>query len=168
MRFKFYADYVKMRNAVNANLIAQEINSGNYFIHKASESQGDSLLTEMLQDFKGKVVMIDFWNTWCVPCRNAIKAMKPMEEEYKGKDVVFLFIANESSNLNEWEEIAPTIKGHHYRLPVNQCNTLTDKWGFSAIPSYVIIGKDGKRKDSHTGFKGVEYYKAKIDAELKK
>ena len=169
MRFKFYADYVKMRNAVNANLIAQEINSGNYFIHKASESQGDSLLTEMLQDFKGKVVMIDFWATWCMPCRNAIKAMKPMEEEYEGKDVVFLFVADESSNLDVWEEITPSIKGHHYRLTTNQCNTLTDKWGLgTGVPSYVIIGKDGKTKDSHTGFKGVEYYKAKIDAELKK
>ena len=169
MRFKFYADYVKMRNAVNANLIAQEINSGNYFIHKAGESQGDSLLTEMLQDFKSKVVMIDFWATWCMPCRNAIKAMKPMEEEYEGKDVVFLFVADESSNLDVWEEITPSIKGHHYRLTTNQCNTLTDKWGLgTGVPSYVIIGKDGKTKDSHTGFKGVEYYKAKIDAELKK
>ena len=169
MRFKFYADYVKMRNADNANLIAQEINGGNYFIHKAGESQGDSLLTEMLQDFKGKVVMIDFWATWCVPCRNAIKSMKPMEEEYEGKDVVFLFVADESSDLKVWEEITPSIKGHHYRLTTKQCNTLTDKWGLgTGVPSYVIIGKDGKTKDFHTGFKGVEYYKTIIDKELKK
>ena len=169
MRLKFYADYVKMRNADNANLIAQEINGGNYFIHKAGESQGDSLLTEMLQDFKGKVVMIDFWATWCVPCRNAIKSMKPMEEEYEGKDVVFLFVADESSDLKVWEEITPSIKGHHYRLTTKQCNTLTDKWGLgTGVPSYVIIGKDGKTKDFHTGFKGMEYYKTIIDKELKK
>ena len=92
-----------------------------------------------------------------------------MEEEYEGKDVVFLFVADESSNLDVWEEITPSIKGHHYRLTTNQCNTLTDKWGLgTGVPSYVIIGKDGKRKDSHTGFKGVEYYRNLIDKELQK
>jgi hypothetical protein len=45
---------------------------------------------------------------------------------------------------------------------------LTDKWRLSGIPSFVLIGKDGLVKDFHTGSKGVEYYRAMIEAELKK
>ncbi|MBR2888617.1 MAG: TlpA family protein disulfide reductase, partial [Bacteroidales bacterium] len=73
-----------------------------------------------------------------------------------------------TSPLNEWEAMKPTIKGHHYRLTHKQYNTICDKWGFSSIPSYVIIGKDGLEKDFHTGFKGTDYYKVKIEEELKK
>ncbi len=168
MRFKFYADYVKMRNADIAKQIAEAQQRGNLYNHVDGDRDADSLLVDILQEYKGKVVMIDFWATWCAPCRAAIKDMKSMEESFEGKDVAFLFITGETSPLNEWEAMKPTIKGHHYRLTNKQYNTICDKWGFSSIPSYVIIGKDGLEKDFHTGFKGTDYYKVKIEEELKK
>ena len=168
MRFKFYADYVKMRNADIAKQIAEAQQRGNLYNHVDGDRDADSLLVDILQEYKGKVVMIDFWATWCAPCRAAIKDMKSMEESFEGKDVAFLFITGETSPLNEWEAMKPTIKGHHYRLTDNQYNTICDKWGFSSVPSYVIIGKDGLEKDFHTGFKGTDYYKVKIEEELKK
>ena len=168
MRVPFYAEYIK---AENAKLIARqqaEIARGGYYVHKAGDSEGDSLLVELVKDFKGKVVLIDFWNTWCGPCRQAIKEMRPMEESYEGKDVVFLFIADTSSPEEEYNGMIPSMKGHHFRLSDSQQNSLKRKWGFTGIPSYVIIGKDGMVKDYHTGFHGVEYYKQKIDDELRK
>ena len=168
MRIPFYAEYIK---AKNAELIARqqaEKARGGYYVHKAGDSEGDSLLVELVKDFKGKVVLIDFWNTWCGPCRQAIKQMRPMEESYEGKDVVFLFIADTSSPEDEYNGMIPSMKGHHYRLTDSQKSSLMRKWGFTGIPSYVIIGKDGMVKDYHTGFHGVEYYKRKIEEELRK
>ncbi len=168
MRNPFYAKYIKTKNAEINAILAAEKQRGGYYIHQASNKIGDALLEEITKDFKAKVVFIDFWNTWCGPCRAASKKMAPMEESFEGQDVVFIFIANESSPLNEWEGMTPSMKGHHYRLSYDQCNSLMDKWNFEAIPSYVIIGKDGAVKDFHTGFKGVDYYKTKIEEELKK
>ena len=61
-----------------------------------------------------------------------------------------------------------TMKGHHYRFTEAQVNSLRSKFDFSGIPSYIIVGKDGIVKDFHTGFRGLEYYNAKIEEELKK
>ena len=168
MRFPFYAEYVKAQNAAITAKIEAEKARGGYFTHQAGESEGDALFVDLLKDFKGKVVLIDFWNTWCAPCRSAIKQMAPMEKSFEGKDVVFLYLADESSPLEEYNNVIVSMKGHHYRLTQSQSTSLKNKWNFSGIPSYVIVGRDGMVKDFHTGFRGADYYKAKIEEELGK
>ncbi|MBO4371836.1 MAG: TlpA family protein disulfide reductase [Bacteroidales bacterium] len=168
MRIPFYAEYVKAKNAEVSVKIEAEKARGGYHLHQVGESEGDSLFVDLIKDFKGKVVFIDFWNTWCGPCRQAIKQMAPMEKSFEDKDVVFLFIADESSPKEEYDGMIVSMKGHHYRLTERQSSTLKQKWGFTGIPSYVIVGKDGMVKDFHTGFKGNDYYKNKIEEELNK
>ena len=168
MRFPFYAEYVKAKNAEVTAKIAAEKSRGGYHVHQAGESEGDSLFVDLIKDFKGKVVFVDFWNTWCAPCRMAIKEMEPMEKYFEGKDVVFLFLADESSPQKEYDGMIVSMKGEHYRLTESQSSSLKQKWGFTGIPSYVIVGRDGMVKDFHTGFHGVEYYKQKIEEELNK
>jgi hypothetical protein len=94
--------------------------------------------------------------------------MEPMEKAFEGKDVVFLFVADESSPQAEYDGMIVSMKGEHYRLSNAQASSLKQKWGFTGIPSYVIVGRDGMVKDFHTGFHGVEYYKQKIEEELNK
>ena len=168
MRIPFYTEYVKAKNAEIVAKIAAEKARGGYHFHQAGESEGDALLVDMIKDFKGKVILIDFWNTWCMPCRHAIKQMEPMKEEFEGKDVVFMYIADESSPQQDYDGMIPSMKGEHYRLTESQQSSLMRKWGFTGIPSYVIIGKDGMVKDFHTGFQHVDYYKQKINEELEK
>ncbi|MBP5666778.1 MAG: TlpA family protein disulfide reductase [Salinivirgaceae bacterium] len=168
MRFPFYAEYVKAKNAEITAKIEAEKARGGYYTHQAGESEADALFVDLIKDFKGKVVFIDFWNTWCGPCRQAMKQMEPMEKEFEGKDVVFLYLADESSPLEEYNNMIVSIKGHHYRLTEKQSSSLKKKWNFNGIPSYVIVGRDGMVKDFHTGFHGVDYYKAKLEEELKK
>ena len=167
MRFPFYAEYVKRKNA---EIIAQKVadTRSNYYSHITGESTGDSLLVELLKGSHGKVVFIDFWNTWCVGCRRAIKIMEPMKNDFEGKDVDFLYIADETSPQDEYDKAISPMKGRHCRLTEKEYQSLLQKFGFSGIPSYIIIGRDGMVKDSHNGFRGAEYYKAKIEAELKK
>ena len=163
MRIPFYAEYIKAKNAEIVAKIAAEKARGGYHVHKAGDSEGDSLLVDLIKDFRGKVILIDFWNTWCAPCRDAIKQMTPMKEEFEGKDVVVMYIADESSPQETYDGMIVSMKGEHYRLSERQKGSLMQKWGFTGIPSYVIIGKDGMVKDFHTGFQGVEYYKRKIE-----
>jgi thiol-disulfide isomerase/thioredoxin len=139
---------------------------GGYYAHKEGESVADSLLVELLKDNQNKVVLIDFWNTWCGPCRGAIKDMEPMKAEFEDKDVVFMYLADMTSPENEYNELIPTIKGLHHRLPNSDVDALKRKWGFTGIPAYVLIGKDGMVKDF--GGYGTDYFRQKINAELEK
>ena len=167
MRHKFYAEYLKSLIAKTKGVMTAEQQRGGYTVHQADANTGDALLEDILKDYKGKVVFFDFWNTWCGPCRMAIKQMAPMEEGFEGQDVVFVLLADESSPAEEWSRLITQMKGHHYRLSNVQMHSLMQKWNLTEFPSYVIFGKDGAVKDVHSIFKGVDYYKNKIDELLK-
>ncbi len=162
----FYAQYIKAKNAELEAKIAAENARGGYYAHQLGESVADSLLVELLKDCHGKVVLIDFWNTWCGPCRGAMKDMEPMKAEFEGKDVAFVYVADTSSPEQEYNAVIPTVKGQHHRLPESDVDALKRKWGFSGIPAYVLIGKDGTVKD-YAGH-GTEYFRMKINEELRK
>lgn len=88
---------------------------------------------------------MDFWNTWCAPCRGAIEAVEPLKNTVlKSDDIVWLYIANESSPLVKYREMIPGIKGIHYRLPKDKWDYLRDKFGIDGIPSYVLVDRSGK------------------------
>lgn len=166
MSHPFYAQYIKAKNAEILAKIEAEKARGGYYAHKAGESLADSLLVELLKEHKGKVVLIDFWNTWCGPCRSAMKSMEPMKAEFDGKDVAFVYVADVSSPEQEYNSVISTVKGQHHRLPESDVDALKRKWNFHGIPAYVLIGKDGMVKDIDGH--GTEYFRQKINEELKK
>ena len=81
-------------------------------------------------------------------------------------DVVFLYLADVSSPENEYNDLIPTVKGVHHRLPESDYDALKRKWNISGIPAYILIGKDGTVKD-RDGY-GTEYFREKINEELNK
>lgn len=99
----------------------------------------------MLKPFQGKVVYVDFWATWCGPCRNGMQAIKPLKEELKGRDdIVFLYITNHSSPEGLYNNMIPDIKGEHYRVSQDQWNYLSSQFGISGIPHYMLVNKTGE------------------------
>lgn len=62
----------------------------------------DSIMTNIINRYRGSVVFIDCWATWCGPCKSNIKELKPLKEEYAGKDVKFLYLTNETSDHDLW------------------------------------------------------------------
>lgn len=104
----------------------------------------DRLFDAIITPYKGKVVFVDFWNTWCGPCRMSIKATEPLKEkELKSDSIVWLYIANETSPLVQYKTMIPGIRGKHFRLNNKQWAYLCDKFQIDGIPSYVLVDKDG-------------------------
>ena len=77
---------------------------------------GDELFQTIVSQHPGKAVFFDLWATWCGPCMKGIEKMEPLKEELKEKDIVFVYITDESSPLAEWSEQVLKIPGLHYRV----------------------------------------------------
>lgn len=123
--------------------------------------------TVSLSDYKGKVVVLDFWATWCGPCKMSFPGMQLAVNKYKDNaNVVFLFI-------DTWETLEPTerhdavtkfIQEKKYDFHVLLDNKVSDRdfevakaftpFGITGIPVKFFIGKDGNVKFMATGYPG--------------
>lgn len=107
----------------------------------------DKLFDTIVAPYKGKVVLVDFWNTWCAPCQASIKANEPLKSgELKSDDLVWIYIANETSPIVKYKTDIAKIQGRHYRLSDEQWAYLCEKFDIDGIPSYVVVSKDGSYK----------------------
>lgn len=114
-------------------------------IEETLNVSNEKLFEAIIAPHKGKVILVDFWNTWCGPCRASIEANEPLKSgELKSDDLVWIYIANETSPILKYKTMIPRIKGIHYRLNDSQWQYLCEKFKIDGIPSYVLVDKDGK------------------------
>lgn len=112
-------------------------------INETPKSEEGQLLPDILKKYKGKVVFIDFWATWCGPCLEGLQISKPVKSEYNDKDVVFVYITDTSSPKKMWENKIQQIGGEHYYLTEEKKVEIMDQYNFSSIPNYMIYDKQG-------------------------
>lgn len=160
------AAYREMLTAANNELLAQlEANKKKtgYTINQVDANvSNEDLFTSIISKFKGKVLLVDFWATWCGPCRMANKTMAPMKEELKDKDILYLYITGETSPLKTWENMIPDIHGEHFRLTDAQWKYLSDAFKIEGVPTYLIVDREGNTTFRQTGFPGVEKMKEEL------
>lgn len=133
-----------------------------YTVNEVGDVKNEDLLNSIISKYKGKVILIDFWATWCGPCRMAMKEMLPMKEELKDKDIVYIFLTGETSPLPTWQNMIPDIHGEHFRVTNEQWKYLCKAFNIEGIPTYFITDKTGNIAYRTAGFPGVSTMKEKL------
>lgn len=96
----------------------------------------------------------------------AMEAMKPVKAQYKGKDVVFVYLTGETSPIGAWNKTIPDIKGEHYRVTASQWRYWYKELGIEGVPTFMVFDRKGKFTAKYTGFPGAEEIEASINANL--
>ncbi len=101
-----------------------------------------------LEDYRGKVVVMDFWATWCGPCKLAMPGLQKLHEKYKDRDVVVL-------GMNCWERGDPVgyMRSNNFTYGlVTGADNFATQYGVRGIPTFVVIGVDGSKIHQASGF----------------
>jgi len=103
-----------------------------------------------LSDFRGKVVFLNFWATWCPPCRAEMPSMQNLYEKLKGKDFEMLAVSLDRPGKSA---VKPFIEERNYtfRVLLDSSGKVAARYGIVSIPTTYIINKEGKIVDKIIG-----------------
>ncbi len=133
---------------------------------KAPEFEAQTLAEQAVtsKQLTGKVVVVDFWATWCVPCSSVIPVLQEVTDKFRDQGVVFLAVnVGEDPNL-----IKGFLKEQEWDLNVvvDADTRLSTAFAAEAIPLTMVIGKTGVVESVHVGFPGPEALRKRLSDEL--
>jgi peroxiredoxin len=119
-----------------------------------------------LADYRGKVVLLNFWATWCGPCQIEIPWFQEFEQQYKSKGFEVLGV---SMDEDGWAAVKPYMAAHklNYRIVLGDETVSALYGGLEALPTTFIIDREGKFAfPPHVGLVGKNEYASEIQSLL--
>lgn len=110
--------------------------------------QGENL---RLEDFRGQVVMLNFWASWCGPCRQEMPVMDEIQSKYKdlGFTVLAVSVDKNPAEANRFLEAVPV----DFPILYDTESSVSELYGIDAMPSTVMIDRNGNARFLHRGYK---------------
>jgi peroxiredoxin len=114
-----------------------------------------------LSDFKGKVILLNFWATWCGPCKTEIPWFIEFETQFQGRGFTVIGV---SMDEDGWKVVNPYVADHKINYPIVLANEEVNELygGIEALPTTLLIGRDGKVAFLHAGLISREDYEKEI------
>lgn len=126
--------------------------------------------TVSLQDLRGKVVMLNFWATWCLPCAAEMPALTKLAREYESKGFVFLAVNQDEGETAQEQvglfvaQIAPDLG----RSVVFADEQMIVNYAVEDLPTSYFVGRDGRIIESYAGYASESLVRQKIESALGK
>ncbi len=120
-----------------------------------------------LSEYRGKVVLIDFWATWCPPCRRGIPDLIKLKEEYKNKDfeIIGVSLDRVTRGGSTAEDVIPFMKkmGINYPIVWGTLQTPQAFGSVHAIPTTFFLDKNGKVRKKIEGLESLQALESEVD-----
>ena len=147
-----------------ASLAFADVNVGDTFPDLAAYK-----LEGKLPDLKGKVVMLDFWASWCDACKASFPAMGELQKKYESEGLVIIAINVDEKrpDMEDFLKKNPAV----FAVVRDGAQKLVEKTGIATMPSSFLLDRSGKVRFAHSGFRGAEtkkQYAEEIETLLKK
>lgn len=139
-----YREYVKVKETKRQYVDATSLRPST---DVEGMSDGEKILRKLIEPYQGKIIYVDIWGTWCTPCRKNLKESWKVKEALKDYDIVYLYLANRSSDeawksvISEYNLTGPNCV--HYNLPTDQQSAIEHYVGVNGYPTYKLIDKQG-------------------------
>ncbi|WP_259014743.1 TlpA family protein disulfide reductase [Emticicia fluvialis] len=135
-----FTNHTGFKNTINQLVFLQQtlVKGAPAKLFSLADSSGKVI---NLQDFKGKVVLLDFWTSWCGPCVRDIQFSSRIRTHFENKDVVFIQISLDGEHA--WKEALTMYKIGGINVRTAENNSILKDYGISGVPAYFLIDKKG-------------------------
>ena len=103
-----------------------------------------------LSSYKGRVVLLDFWATWCTGCKQEIPWYMEFQDKYGKSGLSAIGVSLDDDG---WKSVKPFLQEHkvNYPIVIGNWGTMGKSFGFESMPATLLIDRDGKIADLHVG-----------------
>ena len=148
----FFRDVINKKNDYYKQLMKEKEEAVNRVIHPSSDveglTDGKAIIDKIVEPYRGKIVYLDIWGTWCSPCKRKLSESHKLKAELEGYDIVYLYLAN-SSPEKSWKNVIAEYNLTepncvHYNLPADQQHAVEQYVGLTGYPTYRLFDKQGR------------------------
>ena len=169
----FFRNVITKKNDYYKQLMKEKEAAVNSVLHPSSDveglTDGKAIIDKIVEPYRGKIVYLDIWGTWCAPCKRKLSESHKLKAELGDYDIVYLYLANRSPEkswknvIAEYNLTEPNCV--HYNLPADQQHAVEQYVGLTGYPTYRLFDKQGRMH--HLNWlddENLSEFKKKLDA----
>lgn len=135
---------------ISVNILAQQkpveikLPKGAEMVNLKDPEYAGMSFKNIIKKYKGKVIYLDFWASWCRPCKNEMPHSLRMQKHFEGKDVVFVYMSSDR-DAKAWKNSVTQlmITGENYLVNAKVWQEYNGLFNVTYIPRYILIDKKG-------------------------